>query len=95
MRPFGSRSSVADQWLLTCGHEIPRYAHQRLSKPPRRCPLCGKLQHVRVTLGVSGDSIFECERCGLTTYDEGEMNQHQCRTWTVFRKRYGWLAFPF
>lgn len=80
-------------WTLSCGHEIPRFEHQRRDKPPRRCPLCGTLQNVTVSIGASGEHFYECERCGFVTYNEDEMSQHRCRRWSA--RRVGkWIGLP-
>ena len=69
----------APTWLLACGHEIPLLEHRRRHKPPRRCPVCGAVQHVKVRLGGSGDDVYECQRCNFTTSSDDEINQHDCR----------------
>jgi hypothetical protein len=37
------------------------------------------LHDVTVSLGVSGDRVYACDRCGFATYSEDDMQHHTCR----------------
>ena len=73
------RDESTPPWTLSCGHEIPRFEHQRRDKPPRRCPVCSTLQNVEVTVRPSGELYYECKRCRFGSFSEDEVNGHHCR----------------